>query len=122
MMRRRVMRPGVGLVGAMATTAVVAGTAGAVRHRQEQKYAGQAAQQQAASQADANAEQMAEMQQQMAEMQAQQAAAAVAPAAPAPAAAPSNDLMTQLNQLAQMKASGILTDEQFEAAKAKLLA
>jgi hypothetical protein len=30
--------------------------------------------------------------------------------------------MTQLNQLAQMKASGILTDEQFEAAKAKLLA
>jgi hypothetical protein len=51
-------------------------------------------------------------------MQAQQAAATVAPA---PAAAPGNDLMTQLNQLAQMKAAGVLTDEQFEAAKAKLL-
>ena len=37
MMRRR----GPGLVRAAATTAVVAGTAGAVRHRQEQKYAAQ---------------------------------------------------------------------------------
>lgn len=120
MMRRRVMRPGMGLVGAMATTAVVAGTAGAVRHKQEQKYANQAAQQQAAAQADVNAQEVADLQQQVAQMQAQQAAATVAPAAPA--AAPGNDLMTQLNQLAQMKAAGILTDEQFEAAKAKLLA
>jgi hypothetical protein len=38
MMRRR----GPGLVRAAATTAVVAGTAGAVRHRQDQKYAAQA--------------------------------------------------------------------------------
>ena len=37
MMRRR----GPGLVRAAATTAVVAGTAGAVRHRQDQKYATQ---------------------------------------------------------------------------------
>jgi hypothetical protein len=37
MMRRR----GPGLVRAAATTAVVAGTAGAVRHRQDQKYAAQ---------------------------------------------------------------------------------
>lgn len=118
MMRRRVGRPGRGLVGAMATTAVVAGTAGAVRHHQEQKYANQAMEQQAAMQADANAQEVAELQQQVAQMQAQQAAGTVAPA---PAAAPGNDLMTQLNQLAQMKAAGILTDEQFEAAKAKLL-
>ena len=117
MMRRRVMRPGMGLVGAMATTAVVAGTAGAVRHHQEQKYANQAMEQQAAMQADANAQEVADLQQQVAQMQAQQAAATVAPAP----AAPSNDLMTQLNQLAQMKAAGVLTDEQFEAAKAKLL-
>ncbi len=34
-------RRGPGLVRAAATTAVVAGTAGAVRHRQEQKYAAQ---------------------------------------------------------------------------------
>jgi hypothetical protein len=47
MMRRR---GGPGVVGVMATTAVMAGTAGAVRHHQEQKYANQAAQQQAAAQ------------------------------------------------------------------------
>jgi uncharacterized protein HemX len=109
-----------GLVGAMATTAVVAGTAGAVRHHQEQKYAGQAAEQQAMAQADSNAQQMAEMQQQMAAMQAQQAQAAVAPAA-APAAAGGSDLTSQLKQLADLKAAGILSDAEFEAAKAKLL-
>jgi uncharacterized protein HemX len=118
MMRRRMMRPGMGLVGAVATTAVVAGTAGAVSHHQQQKYANQAAQQQANAQADSNAQQMAEMQQQMAVMQAQQASAAVAPQA---AAAPANDLTSQLNQLAQLKASGVLSDAEFEAAKAKLL-
>jgi len=117
MMRRR---RGMGLVGAMATTAVVAGTAGAVRHKQEQKYANQAAEQQAMSQADANAQQMAEMQQQMAEMQAQQASTAVAPAAaPAPAG---DDMMAKINQLSQLHASGVLTDEEFAAAKAKVLA
>ena len=102
----------------MATTAVVAGTAGAVRHHQDQKYANQAAQQQAESSAVQNEQDMAQMQQQMAQMQAQQAQQAVAPA-PA-AAAPS--LTDQLNSLAQMKASGILSDAEFEAAKAKLLA
>lgn len=119
MMRRRMMRPGMGLVGAMATTAVVAGTAGAVRHHQDVKYANQAAQQQANAAAMDSQQQMAEMQQQMAEMQAQQAAAAVAPAA---APAPASDLTSQLNQLAQPKASGVLSDAEFEAAKAKLLA
>jgi hypothetical protein len=50
-----------------------------------------------------------------------QAAPAPAPA-PAPAAAPAEDpLIAQLNQLAQLKASGILSDEEFAAAKAKLL-
>ena len=117
MMRRR---RGVGLVGAMATTAVVAGTAGAVRHHQDQKYAAQEGQQQANQAAMDSQQQMAEMQQQMAQMQAQQAQAAVAPAAPAPAAA-APDMMTQLNQLAEMKNNGILTEEEFQAAKAKLL-
>jgi membrane protease subunit (stomatin/prohibitin family) len=101
----------------MATTAVVAGTAGAVRHHQEVKYANQAAEQQAGAAAAQNDQQMAEMQQQMAQMQAQQAQAAVAPAA---AAAPS--LTDQLSSLAQMKNAGILSDAEFEAAKAKLLA
>ena len=116
MMRRR----GMGLVGAMATTAVVAGTAGAVRHHQEQKYAGQAAEQQAQQQAYDNQAQMADMQAQMNAMQAQQAQQAVAPQA---AAAPAgDDMMAKITQLSQLHSSGVLTDEEFAAAKAKLLA
>jgi predicted lipid-binding transport protein (Tim44 family) len=46
-----------------------------------------------------------------------------APAAePAPPAAPAEaDLNTQLQQLAQMHSAGVLTDDEFAAAKAKLL-
>jgi hypothetical protein len=58
-------------------------------------------------------------------MQAQQAAAAPAPApAPAPAAAPSagDDMMAQLTQLSQLHNAGVLSDDEFAAAKAKLLA
>ena len=66
--------------------------------------------------------QMADMQAQQAQMamMAQQAQAAPAPVAPAPAAAP--DLMGQLQQLAQLKEVGALTDAEYAAAKAKLLA
>jgi hypothetical protein len=39
---------------------------------------------------------------------------------PAPAPAPDSDA-DQLQQLAQMHASGVLTDEEFAAAKAKIL-
>ncbi|HEY7537736.1 MAG TPA: SHOCT domain-containing protein [Gaiellaceae bacterium] len=98
-MRRR----GPGLVRAAATTAVVAGTAGAVRHRQDQKYA---AQDQAAYE-----QQMAQQEAYEQQMAAQQAAAA--PAAP--------DYTAELNQLAQLKAQGILTDEEFEAKKKQIL-
>jgi len=43
-------------------------------------------------------------------------------AEPAPPAAPAEaDLNTQLQQLAQMHNSGVLTDAEFAAAKAKLL-
>jgi hypothetical protein len=83
-------------------TAVVAGTAGAVRHHQDQKYAAQDAQQQQAA-----------YDQQMA------AQAAAAPAAPA---APAADPQTaQLENLANLHAQGILTDEEYAAAKAKAL-
>jgi Short C-terminal domain len=88
-----------GLVRAAAATAVVAGTAGAVRHRQDQKYAAQ--------DQEAYDQQMA----------AQQAAAAQA--APAAPAAP--DYAAELEQLAQLKAQGILTDEEFEAKKKQIL-
>jgi len=119
-----------------ATTAVVAGTAGAVRHHQDQKYAQQEGQQQAAADAQYEAQvqdqQMAQMQQQMQMqqqqlemMKAQQAQAAAAPApVAAPAAAPAGgtDLNSKLKELAQLKNDGILTDEEFAQAKAKLLA
>ena len=84
-----------GLVRAAATTAVVAGTAGAVRHRQDQRYAAQ--------DQEAYDQQMA----------AQQAAAQAAPAQP--------DYTAELEQLAQLKAQGILTEEEFEAKKKQIL-
>jgi len=40
---------------------------------------------------------------------------------PPAAAQAGSDLTAQLNQLAQLKASGVLSDEEFAAAKAKLL-
>ncbi len=127
-MRRRVGRPG--LVGTMARTAVVAGTASAVvGHSQNKQMAKQqeAAEQQAAQQAAFESQaQLADMQAQMNAMQAQQAAPApaAAPAAPPPAApaAGEDDMMAQLSKLADLKAAGVLSDEEFAAAKAKLLA
>ena len=94
-------RRGPGLVRAAATTAVVAGTAGAVRHRQDQKYARQ--------DQEAYEQQVA----------AQQAYAQQAPAQQAAPAAP--DYTAELEQLAQLKAQGILTDEEFEAKKKQIL-
>jgi membrane protease subunit (stomatin/prohibitin family) len=88
-------RRGPGLVRMAASTAVIAGTAGAVRHRQETKYA---------------AQDQAAYDQQMA------AQAAAAPAAPA-----EPDYTAELAQLAQLKNQGILTDEEFEAKKKQIL-
>ena len=59
------------------------------------------------------------MQQQLNAMQAQQASAATASAA-APPGTP--DLTAQLMQLGTLKEQGILSEEEFQAAKAKLLA
>jgi hypothetical protein len=95
------VRRGPGLVRAAATTAVVAGTAGAVRHRQDQKYARQ--------DQEAYEQQMAQQQAYAQQAAAQQAA----PAAP--------DYAAELEQLAQLKAQGILTDEEFEAKKKQIL-
>jgi membrane protease subunit (stomatin/prohibitin family) len=62
-------------------------------------------------------EQLDEMQAQMDQMQTQQAPAPQPAAAPAPAA---DDVMGQLQRLADMKNAGLLTDAEFAAAKAKL--
>ena len=45
-----------------------------------------------------------------------------APPAPAPAAAPADDPIERLKQLAELRDQGILTEEEFTAAKAKVLA
>jgi membrane protease subunit (stomatin/prohibitin family) len=106
MMRRGVGRVGrPGLIGTAARTAVVVGaasaTAGAVQHHQEEK-----AQQRAYEQDQQQAPQ-------------QQAAQEQAPAAPAPSA---DDKIALLKQLADLKDQGILTEEEFAAQKAKILA
>jgi hypothetical protein len=92
-------------------TAVVAGTAGAVRHHQNQKYA----QQDAAAQSQYDQA----YQQGAADAQAQQQPQYAAPAPQAPA---QDDLTAKLQQLADLHAQGVLTDEEFSAAKVKLLA
>ena len=106
--RRRAV--GRSVVRVAATTAVVAGTAGAVRHAQDQKYNNQAAQQQAGQQ-QAYEQGVADAQAQ------QQAAPAASPAAPA-----GTDLNSQLMQLSQLHNAGVLSDEEFAQAKQKLLA
>ena len=98
-MMRRMGRPG--LVGTMARTAVIAGTAtavaGGVRNHQNEKAM---AQQQAA--------------------QPQQAPPP--PPATAPAAESGEmDVTGELQKLADMRAQGLLSDDEFAAAKAKLL-
>lgn len=50
------------------------------------------------------------------------AAEAAAPAAPAaPAVAPGDDIVSQLTKLGELKGAGVLSEAEFEAAKAKLL-
>jgi hypothetical protein len=90
-----------GLLRGVARTAVVAGTATAVSNRVSRRQANRWGAQE--------------------EQQYQQQQQAYAQQAPAPApAAP--DMVSQLKDLADLKAQGILTDAEFEAQKAKILA
>ncbi|MEV0803755.1 SHOCT domain-containing protein [Kribbella sp. NPDC050281] len=95
------------LLRGLARTAAVAGTAsvvaGRVRHHQDQKFAQQDAE---AAQADP--------------AYAEPAPAAPAPAAPAPDS--TADRLDQLKTLGELKQSGVLTEAEFEAQKAKILA
>src|SRR5262245_59848368 len=106
-------RPGV--VGTMARTAVIAGTASATANAVNRRQAGKA---QAAADEQAAQQAAFESQAQIAEMQAQMNAMQASAAAP-PAG---DDMMTKLQQLNEMKQAGLLSDEEFAAAKAKLLA
>ncbi|HSO52472.1 MAG TPA: SHOCT domain-containing protein [Actinomycetes bacterium] len=84
----------------MARTAVVAGTATAVS-------GGVARRQQARAQESAEAEAWREQQAQ--------------PPPPVAAPPPPADLVTQLRELAELKDQGILTQQEFDAQKARLL-
>jgi len=90
-----------GLLRGVARTAVVAGTATAVSNRVSRRQANCWSQQE---------------EQQYAQQQQQYAAP---PPAPAPAAP---DPIAQLKELAELKNQGILTEAEFEAQKAKILA
>jgi hypothetical protein len=76
------------------------------------KMGQQQAQQQAAAQ---------QQQQAAVEQAKQQGAAEAMAAAPVAAAAPTKDVTAELQKLADMHKSGVLTDEEFAAAKKKLL-
>lgn len=132
MFRRRPVvgqRRGPGLLRTAATTAVVAGTATAVSKgvsgsmdnaamSKQQQMEQQQVAQTAANQTQAELEQMKA---QLAAMQAQQLQADQAQATTAAAPSAQPDLITQLQQLAQLKQAGALSEYEFQAAKAKLL-
>jgi Short C-terminal domain len=109
---RRMGRPGV--VGTVARTAVVAGTAtavaGGVAHHQQAKY-------------EQRAESDAYEQQQQEAAYAAQAPPqqVVYQQAPPDDTGLSDDTVAQLERLGKLKQDGILTDEEFAAQKAKIL-
>ena len=92
-----------GLTRGVARTAVIAGTATAVSNRVSRRQANRWSQQED--------EQYAQQQQQQ----------QYAQPAPAPAAGPDDDSIAKLKQLAELKDQGILTQEEFDAQKAKIL-
>lgn len=89
-----------GLLRGVARTAVIAGTATHVSNNVSRRQANRWARQEQ--------DQYAQQQQ--------------AAQAPPPAAAPQKDTVTQLKELADLKSQGILTEDEFAAQKAKILA
>jgi hypothetical protein len=90
-----------GLIRGVARTAVIAGTATAVSNRVSRRQVNRWSQQ-------------AEPQQQAYEQ--------APPPPPAPSAPSTDDKLSQLKELGQLKESGVLTEAEFEAQKAKILA
>lgn len=97
-----------GLLRGVARTAVIAGTASAVSGRVQRRQAERFAQRDAQIYAD----RVQAYDQTMAPPQA---------APPPPAVSDRSDTLAQLQQLAELKAQGILTEEEFAAEKAKIL-
>ena len=106
-----------GLVRGMARTAVVAGTATAVSNRVSRRQANRWQ-----TQADAQAYQQQEYAPAPAPAPpAPVYAPAPAPPAAAPAAGTGDDVADQIRRLGELRSQGLLTDEEFAAAKARLL-
>jgi Short C-terminal domain len=103
-----------GLIGGMARTAVVAGTATAVSNRVSRRQGNRWAEKDQSAQDAADAEAYRQQQ-----AYAQQQAP---PPPPQPAAPAQTDVVGQLQKLGELKAAGILTEEEFAAQKAKILA
>jgi hypothetical protein len=98
-----------GLLRGIARTAVVAGTATAVSGRVQRRQAARFAERDASIYAQQDA------------AYAQQTAAYAQPA-PAPPPEPSaDDRLEQLRQLGELKAQGVLTEEEFAIEKARIL-
>ena len=91
-----------GLIRGMARTAVVAGTATAVSNRVSRRQADR-------------------WQRQEYEQEAQYAAPPPAPVSPAAPPSGGANMTAELERLATLRNQGVLTDEEFAAAKAKLL-
>jgi hypothetical protein len=88
-----------GLLRGVARTAVIAGTATTVSNRVSRRQG-----------------------QRWAQQEAQEAPQQAPVAAPAPAAPAGASVIDQLKELGELKSQGILTEEEFAAQKAKLLA
>ena len=90
-----------GLIGGMARVAVVAGTATAVSNRVSRRQANRWSEQ------DPHAQDPYQQQ---------------APPPAAPASSGSSDKLDELKQLGELRTAGVLTEAEFEAQKAKILA
>jgi hypothetical protein len=91
-----------GLIRGVARTAVIAGTATTVSNRVSRRQAGRWAAQEQAT--------------------APQYASPYAPPEPPPAAPDMSSKLEQLKQLGDLKAQGVLSEAEFEAQKARILA
>src|SRR5262245_4941127 len=112
---RSPVRRGPGLLGTVARTAVIAGTATAVSNSVSGAMSASAQQRAAHEQQKIDAA----VQQALAQEQAR----AVAQAQPVPARADAGDSrITKLQQLAELKRQGILSEEEFAAEKERILA
>jgi hypothetical protein len=102
-----------GLLGGIARTAVVAGTATAVSNRVSRRQGNRWA--------EKDQQQADEQQQAYEQQQPPQQAYAPPPPPPEPAAPAQADVLGQLQQLGELRSAGVLTEEEFAAQKAKIL-